>query len=152
LAVGYAQVRNQRHDWLHKCSLAIVKGHDTLCMEDLNLNALVKTKLGKSFSDAAHGTFARMLTYKGLWYDCQVVKVGRFFPSSKTCSVCGHQQPLSLADRRWICPVCGAEHDRDINAAKNLLAEGLRTLAAGHAERQNARGEGVRLTTVSIPC
>jgi putative transposase len=151
LAIGYARLRNQRKDWLDKLSIDLVSCHDTICIEDLNLKGFAKTKLAKSFSDAAHGAFIRMLQYKGLWYDCQVVKVDRFFPSSKTCSICGHQQPMSLSDRRWTCLVCGAEHDRDINAARNLLAEGLRTLADGQSERQNACGEGVRLTTASNP-
>jgi putative transposase len=151
LAVGSAKVRNQRNDWLHKRSREIVRDHDTVCIEDLGLKGLARTKLAKSFSDAAHGTFARMLLYKGLWYDCRVVKVDRFFASTKTCSGCGHRQTLKLSERRWVCGKCRLAHDRDINAARNLLTEGLRTLAAGHAERLNACGEGVRLARASVP-
>jgi putative transposase len=151
LAVGYAKVRSQRHDWLHQRSREIVSGHDTVCIEDLNLKGLVRTKLGKSFSDAAHGAFARMLLYKGAWYGCRIVQVGRFFASSKTCSACGHHQHLELSDRRWVCAHCGAEHDRDINAARNLLGEGLRILAQGHGESLNACGEDVSLATSSTP-
>jgi len=144
-------VRNQRQDWLHKQSREIVRAHDTVCIEALNLKGLARTKLAKSFSDAAHGTFARMLEYKGLWYDCRVVKVDRFFASTKTCSDCGHRQTLLLSERRWVCGECSLPHDRDVNAARNLLTEGLRTLADGHAERLNACGEGVRLATASVP-
>ena len=151
LARGHAKVRNQRNDWLHKLSLGIVSRHDTVCIEDLNIRGLVRTKLAKSFSDAAHGIFARMLVYKGLWYGCQVVKVDRFFASSKTCFDCGHKQPLELSDRRWSCSHCGSEHDRDINAARNNLREGLRTVAVGHTETLTACGEGVRLATASDP-
>jgi putative transposase len=151
LAIGYARVRDQRQDWLHKLSVKIIRTHDTVCIEDLSLKGLVKTKLAKSFSDAAHGTFARMLEYKGLWYDCRVVKVGRFYPSTKTCHGCGQRQFLLLSERQWVGAGCHMEHDRDINAAKNLLVEGLRTVTAGHAETLTACGEGVRLVTASNP-
>jgi putative transposase len=151
LAATSAKVRNKRNNWLHQLALAIISCHDTLCIEDLNLKGLARTKLAKSFSDAAHATFFRMLIYKGLWCDCQVVKVGRFFASSKRCSCCGHQQALTLADRWWRCASCGTQHDRDVNAARNLLEEGLRLLAQGHGERLNARGEAVRLAKASVP-
>jgi putative transposase len=151
LAVAAARVRNRRNNWLHQRSRAIVRDHDTVCIEDLNLKGLARTKLAKSFSDAAHGSFARMLAYKGLWYGCQVVKVDRFFASTKSCSVCGHRQRLALAERQWCCAACRAEHDRDTNAARNLLQEGLRILAQGHGERINACREGVRLDVSSVP-
>jgi putative transposase len=156
VAVAAAQVRNRRNDWLHQRSTHIIRDHDTVCIEDLNLKGLVKTKRAKSFSDAGHGAFARMLEYKGRWYGCQVVQVGRFFASTKTCSVCGHRQKLELSERRWSCDICEAEHDRDINAARNLRHEGLRLLAAGHLPqagtlRRNACGEGVRLDMSSVP-
>jgi putative transposase len=150
-AVAAARVRNRRHDWLHKLSTRIIRDHDAVCIEDLNLMGLARTKLARSFSDAAHGTFVRMLEYKGGWYGCQVVKVDRFFASTKTCSLCGHRQPLSLSERRWSCDRCGTEHDRDINAARNLRAEGTKALAAGHAESLNACGEDVRLTIAGVP-
>jgi putative transposase len=147
LAAAYGKTRNCRNDWLHKLSLLIVSCHDTLCIEDLNLRGLVKTKLAKSFSDAALGTFRRMLEYKGLWYHCQIIKVDRFFASSKTCSVCGHQQHLELSDRVWICDRCGTLHDRDINAAKNILREGLRLVTDGQSETLTVCGEEVRRVT-----
>jgi putative transposase len=149
LAVAYTKTRNQRNDWLHQLAILIVICHDTLCIEDLNLRGLVKTKLAKSFSDAALGTFRRMLEYKGLWHGCQIIKVDRFFASSKTCSECGHRQPLELSDRVWTCEQCGIVHDRDVNAARNILREGLRILAPGHGERLNACGAEVRRATRS---
>ena len=110
---------------------------------------LVKTKLAKSFSDAALGAFFQMLNYKTAYRFGQVVKVGRFYPSSKTCQDCKSIQHLELSDRDWMCIGCGVIHDRDHNAAKNILSEGLRILAAGMAESQNADGGDVRLATAS---
>ena len=151
VAICHAKVRNQRNDWLHKLSSRLVRLYDTLCVEDLNLKGLVRTKLAKSFSDAAIGTFLRMLEYKVLPRYGEVVKVGRFFPSSKTCSNpdCGHKQLLELSDRKWVCEKCGTLHDRDINAAINILIEGLRILAVGIPESLNADGGNVRLAKVS---
>ena len=151
VALCHAKVRNQRNDWLHKLSCQLVRLYDTLCVEDLNLKGFVRTKLAKSFSDAAISTFLRMLEYKVLPRYGQVVKVGRFFASSKTCSNpdCGHKQLLELSDRKWVCEKCGTLHDRDINAAINILIEGLRILAVGIPESLNADGGNVRLAKVS---
>jgi putative transposase len=121
----HATVANRRNDWLHKLSARLVKEHDTICIEDLNIKGLVKTKLAKSFHDAALSTFLLQLEYKAQWNYGQVVKVGRFFPSSKTCHECGERVQLSLSDREWLCGGCGVFHDRDINAAVNILNEGL---------------------------
>ena len=154
VAIYHARVRNQRNDWLHKLSAKLVRLYDTICVEDLNIKGLVKTKLAKSFSDAAISFFLRMLEYKVVPLYGQVVKVGRFFASSKTCSIpdCRHKQHLELSDRKWICECCGTLHDRDINAAINILVEGLRILAAGIAESLNADGGNVRLAKVSGSC
>jgi putative transposase len=151
VALCHAKVRNQRNDWLHKMSAQLVRCFDTLCIEDLNLKGLVRTKLAKSFSDAAISTFLRMLEYKVVPRYGQVVKVGRFFASSKTCSNpdCKHKQPLELSERMWVCECCGTLHDRDINAAINILVEGLRILALGMRESLNANGGNVRLAKVS---
>jgi putative transposase len=147
LAVAYQKTRNQRNDWLHKLAFLIVSGHDTICIEDLNLKGLARTKLAKSFLDAALGTFCRMLEYKAVWYSRRVVRVGRFFASTKTCHDCGHQQHLELSDRVWRCAGCGILHDRDINAALNILREGLRLVTDGQSETLTVCGEEVRRGT-----
>jgi len=149
VAKHHRRVANQRNDFLHKLSAKLVAEHDTLCIEDLNLKGLTKTKLGKSFRDAALGSFFQMLTYKATFCFGQVVKVGRFYPSSKTCHDCGNVQHLELSDREWICTGCGVMHDRDTNAAKNILSEGLRIVALGMRETLNADGGNVRLATAS---
>lgn len=151
LSALYLKARNRRNDWLHKLSADITSCHDTICIESLKLSALAKTKLSKSFNDAGHGGFVRMLEYKGLWYGCQVVKIDRYFPSTKACYECGHRETVGLSDRTWQCSGCGAAHDRDVNAAKNILREGLRIVADGQSETLNACGEEVRLAAVSIP-
>jgi putative transposase len=118
-----------------------------VCIEDLNVKGLARTKLAKSFSDAALSKFMHMLDYKAAWYGRQVVRVGRFFASSKTCHQCHSKTALTLADRVWMCHTCGTTHDRDINAAINILHEGLRLVAAGMSETENAPGDGVRPAT-----
>lgn len=130
LAKHHGKTAARRNDWLHKLSTRIIREHDTVSVEDLNIKGLVKTKLGKSFHDAALGSFLRQLEYKARWNGVQFVKVGRFFASSKTCFACGSKQVLTLSERQWECQSCGATHDRDGNASMNILAEGLRILAA----------------------
>ena len=154
VARQHHKTASRRNDFLHKLSHGLVARYDALCLEDLNLSALVRTKLrghSKSWTDAALGDFGRMLDYKSLWSGGQMVKVGRWFPSSKTCHACLSIQHLDLSDRQWTCIKCGVVHDRDHNAAINILSEGLRLLAAGRADNSTASGEGVRLTTVSSP-
>ena len=113
---------------------------------DLNNRALARTKLSRSVLDAAFGEFRRQVRYKAAWSFKRCVEVDRFFPSTKTCSECGTvNTALTLSDRAWICGCCGVQHDRDLNAARNILAEGLRKLAAGQTDSLNARGEPVRL-------
>ena len=139
----HQKIRNQRADWLHKHALGIVQRFDMVCIEDLNVKGLARTKLAKSFSDAALSTFMQRLQEKAEWYGRRVIKVGRFYASSKTCHYCQTKTSLTLADRVWTCHTCGMTHDRDINAAINIVHEGLRQLAVGTTESQNAARDGV---------
>jgi len=156
VARQHHRTANRRSDFLHKLSHGLVARYDTLCVEDLDIAASVRTKLrghSKSWTDAAVGCFTRMLEYKSLWNAGQVVKVGRWFPSSKTCHCCRNIQHLELSDRRWTCASCGVIHDRDHNAAINILSEGLRILSLqvthGSGGTLTASREGVRLVTTS---
>ena len=130
----HEKISNSRADYLHKCSISLVRRYDTICIEDLNVKGMTKNhRLSKSITDASWGNFVSMLTYKAEWNDKKVVKVDRYFPSSQTCNVCGYvnKQTKDLSVREWECPHCHAHHDRDVNAAINILRFGLNIISAG---------------------
>lgn len=147
----HQRIANQRGDFLHKLTTDLVVNHDGLCIEDLSLKGLARTKLAKSFADASMGEFRRQVEYKSVWNRKYLAVIDRFYPSSRLCRDCGAiNETLTPSDRQWVCD-CGMAHDRDLSAAINIRDEGLRLLAEGHSERQNARGRGVRLPTGSNP-
>lgn len=136
----HTKIADTRTDAIHKATTMLADENQVLCMEDLNAKGMVKNHhLARAVSDASFGEFARFLEYKCTERGRTLIKVGRFYPSSKTCSACGHRlDALPLSIRSWDCPACGAHHDRDVNAALNILAEGKRILSntegtAGHA-------------------
>lgn len=136
----HANIADARTDALHKVTTMLADENQVLCMEDLNAKGMMKNHhLAKAVTDASFGEFARLLEYKCDERGRSLVKIGRFYPSSKTCSACGHRlDALPLSVRSWDCLACGAHHDRDVNAARNILTEGKRILSntqgtAGHA-------------------
>lgn len=128
----YEHITNQRNDYLHKLTTELVKENDVIVLEDLAVKSMMKNhKLSRSIGDAAWSEFVRQLGYKAVWYGKTIVKIDRFYPSSQLCSACGYRYEAvkDLSVRKWVCPQCGAELDRDVNAAKNILNEGLRFLS-----------------------
>jgi putative transposase len=133
----HARIADRRRDHLHKLTTRLVRENQTLVIEDLTVRNMVKNRsLARAISDAAWSEFRSMLEYKAQWYGREVVAVDRFFPSSRLCSNCGSlQQKMPLNVRTWTCENCGTTHDRDVNAAENLLAVGLTVTACGAGVR-----------------
>jgi putative transposase len=137
LARVHARIADRRHDFLHKLSTRLVRENQAVVIEDLSVRNMVRNhSLARAISDAAWGDLRSMLEYKCDWYGRELVVIDRWYPSSKTCSGCGHltaRMPLGV--REWNCGNCGARHDRDVNAAKNILAAGLVVTACGGSVR-----------------
>lgn len=133
VAKVYAEISDARHDFLHKLTTRLVRENQTIAVEDLAVKNMVKNrKLAPAISDASWGELVRQLEYKCGWYGRTLVKIDRWFPSSKRCGNCGHiVDKLPLNVREWDCPKCGTHHDRDVNAAKNILAAGLAVTVCG---------------------
>jgi putative transposase len=145
IARAHRKIRSARRDFLHRASTRLVRGNDLIVIEDLAVTNMVKNRrLARAISDCGWGEFRRQLAYKCERYGRDLVVIDRWYPSSKTCSACGHLlTELSLSTRHWTCPACGTRHDRDLNAAKNILAAGLAVSACGadvrHLERSPVR-------------
>jgi putative transposase len=123
----HARIADRRRDYQHQLSTAIIRENQIVCVESLQVKNMVQNHcLAKAISDVGWGEFVRQLEYKAKWYGRTLVKIDKFYPSSKRCHACGHiLDSLSLDIRHWVCPECGVAHDRDLNAARNILAAGL---------------------------
>ena len=127
----YKHIQNQRNDYLHKLSKSIIDENQVIVLEDLKVKDMEhNNKLARNITDASWSRFVSMLIYKANWYGRKVVKVPNDYPSSQLCSICGYKNSItkSLNIRKWTCPKCGSIHDRDINAAKNILSKGIEIL------------------------
>jgi putative transposase len=160
VARAHRKVRNARQDFLHRASTRLVRSADVIVIEDLAVANMVRNRsLARAINDCGWREFRRQLEYKCGWYGRDLVVIDRWYPSSKTCSACGHLlAALSLSTRTWQCPSCGTRHDRDINAAKNILAAGQAVTACGADVRhsgtsrvQSAVKQEPRPVTAGIP-
>ena len=132
----HEKITNKRMDFLHKLSQKIINENQVICLENLAIKNMIKNhKLAQSISDVSWSKLIEMLKYKSEWNDRQLVQIDRFYPSSKSCSECHYiNDNLTLNDREWTCPSCNTNHDRDINAAKNILIQGLNILSGSGTE------------------
>lgn len=130
LAKQYEKITNIKRNYLHQVTNTLLNDNQVIVMEDLNVNGMMKNhKLAESIQEMNFGEFKTILIYKAFWYGRHVEFVDRFYPSSKTCNNCGAiYKSLKLSEREWTCPICGHRHDRDLNAAQNILEEGLKKI------------------------
>jgi putative transposase len=133
----HARIADRRRDFTHKLSTRIIRENQTICIESLRVKAMAKhPTLAKAIYDVGWGEFVRQLKYKADWYGRALVRIDKWYPSSNRCHACGHLlDSLTLDIRHWTCPDCGTVHDRDVNAAKNILAVGLTVSAYGETVR-----------------
>lgn len=129
----HAKIADTRRDFLHKLSTRLIRENQAIAVETLSVKNMQKNRrLSKSISDASWSEFLRQLEYKALWYGRELIGIDRWYPSSKRCSNCGHvEAKMPLTKRQWTCPECNTHHDRDINAARNILAAGLAATVCG---------------------
>ena len=148
VATIHKKITNSRLDNLHKVSTELIKKYDLIVIEDLNIKGMIKNhKLSKHIADASWSKFVELLTYKAEWNDKKIVKIDRFFPSSKTCNCCGYiNQNLKLDMREWTCPSCNTKLDRDLNASINILNEGYKLISSGTDDYR--RGDKIRPASV----
>lgn len=140
VAKQYRKITNSRVDFLHKLSTDVVNRFDTICLENLNVDGMLKNhNLAKSIQSASWSEFVKQIKYKSEWFGKNVIFIGRFEPSTKTCHCCGYvNRDITLKDREWTCPICGSHHDRDINAAINIKQMALNPQAlVGIEEKAN---------------
>jgi len=148
VAKVHERIGNSRANHIHKITTQIVRENQTICVEDLSvINMMKNHKLAKSISDCSWSEFLRQLKYKSEWNERNLITIDKFFPSSKTCNKCKFiNQDLTLQDREWVCPSCGSKLDRDKNASKNILEQGLSNFNSGcgiYSESKQKRGEAL---------
>jgi len=139
IALIHEKIKNKRLDFIHKVSTKLIRENQTICLEDLAVSNMVKNRnLAQAISDVSWSTFVTMLEYKADWYGKNILRIGRFAPSSKTCNCCGCiNRELTLNDRSWTCPKCNSVIDRDVNASINIKSFALKNHLSGEHTLKN---------------